>query len=300
MIQHQPSSSFNSNRCLFDQQQQQFYSTSVNSNDPFASSTPLQQSSPFSTMFLLNERLPATISSYNSNSSLQRPPPFMFQSNSTQTATSSKPLHSIPERQLRYYHEEQEEENEFMLPSSLNDLLTPNELRQQQYYPAAANSSMRSNNNNSFISNSLGTNHRFASSFNNNSVNNSSFNNELSSWNVPFYTSTANNTASTSSYSYDDSPPSTVLQQQQQIYQHHQQPINIPNGSGAIGTSTSNRNAFMDYNSQLYDYPASSLTIDEDGPFIMEDTSLSIDLTTTTTKTKTNENYPSFNIIKHL
>ena len=177
-------------RFLFDQ-----FGTSHESkshHDPFISSAP--SPSPFS-MMLLDERrhpsndlLSTSNHSFNANNNNRS----FYSTNGINihhNNTSMQPLHSIPESTNNHrYRMEQENMNDFMLPSSLNDLLTPNELRQQQQYP------LHSNNGPSFELSSSNWNH------------------------VPFY-----NTNNTSHYSYDDASPPTATRYPIHFNQQDQQ-----------------------------------------------------------------------------
>lgn len=151
--QQQPSSfsSFNS-RFLFDQ----FYSANEpnTNNDPFASSAPSPSHFP---MLSLDERRSRIMSNNDSQQLLPSNKPYLYHSNSSNSSSSGginiaqqQSLHSIPERNgsyRSYHHQQQEEEdvNDFMLPSSLNDLLTPNELLQQLQFPTTTTTTQRWN-----------------------------------------------------------------------------------------------------------------------------------------------------------
>lgn len=296
-LQQQASSfsSFNSasSRFLFDQ----FYAANESSSDPFATSAP--SPSHFS-MLSLDERRSRILSATSSNNNNNDSPllstssgsytnkPFLFHSNSSHSTTGGiniaqqqQSLHSIPEgsRSYRSYHhqhhyqqqqqqlqgeEEEDDVNDFMLPSSLNDLLTPNELLQQLQFPSSQSSSS-----------------------------NRQYEAQLPQWNVPFY---INNTNGTGSYSYDESSP---LQSSSSL--RYQQPTNTNtttmnmNNLSSGGSSSSNSNNNLDF---IVDYP------DEDGPFIMEDTVNQCIEPSQHLKKSTptpNENYLTFNtaLLKH-
>ncbi|KAI8989524.1 hypothetical protein BDB01DRAFT_782195 [Pilobolus umbonatus] len=97
-------------------------------------------------------------------SSFNQHPPFIFQSNLTSSIQNSH-LHGnrlINQDPFIKQQEDLHDVNDFILPSSLNDLLTPNELQHRQQYNSAASS---------YVLNGSGHSYEMTHA----------------SWNIPFY-----------------------------------------------------------------------------------------------------------------
>lgn len=276
--------------------------------DPFATSAPSQ--SPFSLLSLSDERLrvqqPTSSSSNSSNSNdplvqLMETSPFQQRpylmnsavnsihinnnsnhSNSNNSSNSSHSnrimqqqplqLHSIPESNTHTFEDQDffDDVNDFMLPSSLNDLLTPTELRKQQQFPSYLSSSGAS----------MGRQPSFEPMGTSSSLS--------SSWNVPFYNSHGPIT-NHGNYSYDDTP--------QQPY--FANAINIPGDHSNNTANNNSNNHGPGYHNHFSNTTitntntSAALVSDEDGPFIMEDTIEPDIISTTTTITSINNNQNS-------
>jgi hypothetical protein len=263
--------------------------------DPFASSAPSQSS--FSLLSLSDDRLRIPQSSSSSHDPLvqlvgtspfqQRP--FLLNSvnsihhshsnsNSSSSSNSNRitqqqqppQLHSIPESNNTLQYEDQEffdDVNDFMLPSSLNDLLTPTELRKQQQFPSYLSSSNKSTSRQPSFE-PMGTSSSLSSS-----------------WNVPFYNGNSHGPITNhSNYGYEDSLLDTPQQQP-----YFSNAINIPGGSSGNNSHGFSYHGYFSNSSTTAGNTTSTsaaLTLDEDGPFIMEDTIES----NTTTSTSINDN----------
>jgi hypothetical protein len=266
--------------------------------DPFASSAPSQ--SPFSLLSLSDERLrlPQLPQQSSSNhdpmvqlmgtSPFQQRPLFngLHQGNANRIIQQQQPsqLHSIPENNNHTFEDQEffDDVNDFMLPSSLNDLLTPTELRKQQQFPSYLSSSSTSTSRQPSFE-PMGT---------------SSLS---SSWNVPFYSGSSSHGPITNhgSYGYDD----TLLDTPQQPY--FSNAINIPGGQSGSSRAFSYQGYFSSSTTTsaaaattTTTTTSAALTLDEDGPFIMEDTIESSTITNDTPKVNKNENYPFNHIIQ--
>jgi hypothetical protein len=196
--------------------------------DPFGSSAP--SPSPFSLLTV----------DKNNKQSFQQRSPYLFQTNNSYQLSQK----SVLERQQHQQQQKQQQENyfndvnDFILPSSLNDLLTPTELRKQQL---SASSSVASNWD--YLSSSHHNNRQ------------PSYELSSSSRNVPFYNGMAN---SNSNYGYED------VDQLSRYFSSNA--INIPGGHhNNMRPNSYNQQDFLPIASNTFN-------LDEDGPFIMEDT----------------------------
>lgn len=192
--------------------------------DPFGSSVP--SPSPFS-LLMVDE---------TNKQSFQQRSPYLFQTNNSYQSQKS-----ISERQQQQQQEDYFNDiNDFILPSSLNDLLTPTELRKQQL-PASS---------------SVAANRDYLSSSHHNNQQ-PSYESSSSSWNMPFYSGIA---TSNDNYGYEDAD--------QQSRYFSSNAINIPGGHH-------NNMRANNYNQQEFLPTANNaFNLDEDGPFIMEDTAI--------------------------